>query len=133
MFIQQITDSLAVEIAEDNSAINSRSRILLGIHCGYYIRNLLENMGFAEQQPTPVNEDNTTYIEWGNNIIGGRERAKHIDTRKHCAHKVIQNDHMKLVCVSTMSQLADILTKPLHYPQYLACFAGILGSKVVTT
>ena len=32
--IQQITDSLAVEIAEDISAINSRSRILLSIH-GY--------------------------------------------------------------------------------------------------
>ncbi len=35
VFIQQITDSLAVEIAEVNSAINSRSRILLGIHSGY--------------------------------------------------------------------------------------------------
>ncbi len=98
-----------------------------------YIRNLLDNMGFAEQKPTPVYEDSTACIEWGSNVIGGRERAKHIDIRKHFAHEVIQNDHMKLVRVSTMSQLADILTKPLHYPQYLACVAGILGSKVVTT
>ena len=51
----------------------------------------------------------------GNNVIGGRERAKYIDIRKHFAHEVIQNGHMKLIRVSTTSQLADILTKPLHF------------------
>ncbi len=35
VFIQQITDSLEVEIAEDNSDINNRIRILLGVHSGY--------------------------------------------------------------------------------------------------
>ncbi len=89
-------------------------------------------MDFAEQKPTPVYEDNTACIEWGNNVIGGRERAKHINIRKHFAHAVIPNGKMKLVRVSTTSQLADILTKPLHSPQNLACVAGILGSKVVT-
>ncbi len=84
--------------------------------------------GFAEQKPTPVYEDNTACIEWGNNVIGGRDRTKHIDIRKHFARDAIQNGHMKLVCVSTTSQLADILTKPLHYPHYLACVAGILGT-----
>ena len=73
----------------------------------------------------------------GVHVIGGRERAKHIDIRKHFAHEVIQNGHMKLIRVSesTTSQLADNLTKPLpvHFPQYLACVAGILGQKVTTT
>ena len=69
----------------------------------------------------------------GNNVIGGRERAQHIDIRKHFAHEVIQNGHMKLIRVSTTSQLADILTKPLHFPHFLACVAGILGQKVTTT
>jgi hypothetical protein len=129
VFIQQITDSLEVEIGEDNSAINSRSRILLGIHSCYggsVHSQPPQEYGYAEQKPTPVYEDNTACIEWGNNVIGGRERAKH-------AHEVIQNGHMKLVRVSTTSQLADILTKPVHYPQYLACVAGIFGSKLVTT
>ena len=65
-------------------------------------------MGFAQHQPTPGYEDNTACIEWGNNVIGGRERAKHIDIQKHFAHEVIQNGHMKLIRVSTTSQLADI-------------------------
>ena len=33
----------------------------------------------------------------GNNVIGGRERAKHIDIRKHFAHEVIQNGVMQLI------------------------------------
>jgi hypothetical protein len=35
-----------------------------------------------------VYEDNTKCIEWGNNVIGGRERAKYIDIRKNFAHEV---------------------------------------------
>ena len=50
-----------------------------------YLSNLLHNMGFPQDDDTPVYEDNTACIEWGNHIIGGRERAKHIDIRKHFA------------------------------------------------
>ena len=78
-------------------------------------------------------EDNTACIEWGNNIIGGRERAKHIDIRKHFAHEVIQNGEMRLVRVPTSSQLADTLTKGLHHPQWKACGEGILSKKVKAT
>ena len=98
-----------------------------------YLRNLLEHLGFAQQAPTPVYELNTACIEWGNHVIGGRERANHIDIRKHFAHEVIQNGKMTLVRVPTASQLADILTKPLHFPQWQACVAGILYKKVTTT
>ncbi len=34
---------------------------------------------------------------------------------------------MKLIKVSTTSQLADILTNALHMPQFLACVNCILG------
>ena len=48
-----------------------------------YLRNLLANMGFAEQPNTLVYEDNTACIEWGNHVIGGQERAKHIGSTLH--------------------------------------------------
>ncbi len=41
-------------------------------------------------------------------LSGGRERAKHIDIRKHFAHEAVQNGHLRLVRVSTSKQLADI-------------------------
>ncbi len=72
-------------------------------------------------------KDNNACIEWGNNVIGGRERAKHIDIRKHFAHEVIQNGKMQLVQVATASQLADLFTKALHHPQWKACVDGIPG------
>ncbi len=91
-----------------------------------YLRDLLHCLGFTQKRPTPIYEDNTACIEWGNNVLGGRERAKHMDIRKHFAHKVIQNGQMLLVKVLTASQMADILTKGLHLPQVLACVNGLL-------
>jgi hypothetical protein len=122
----QKTTALSTAEAEYYSASTAATEIL-------YLRNLLENMGFSQQAPTSVYEDNTACIEWGNNVIGGRERAKHIDIRKHFAHEVIQNGHMRLIRVPTEFQLADILTKSLHFPQWQACVAGILRKKVATT
>ena len=93
-----------------------------------YLRNLLSNMGFPQDPDTPVYEDNTACIEWGNHVIGGRERAKHIDIRKHFAHETIQNREMRLIKVDTTEQLADLFTKALPYPQFLACIQGILNA-----
>ncbi len=127
-----------------------------------YLRNLLERLGLAQRDPAQVFEDNTDCMEWDNNIheclplrvvqalpedirelerrgdwdnnvIGGRERAKHIDIRKHFAYEVIQNGKMRLVQVATAFQLADIFRKGLHYPQWKACVEGILGKTIALT
>ena len=76
-----------------------------------YLRQLLRYMGFGPTSTTPVYEENTACIEWTNNVIGGRERAKHIDTRKHFAHEAAQAaqiGHLRpsLKRVSTDDQLA---------------------------
>ena len=134
-----MSDSLAIKDAENHGLINSGSGVLLGLDCGYggaLPSQPPRKYGLRPTRPhTGVrgNEDNTACIEWENHVIGGRERAKHIDIRKHFAHEVIQNGKMKLIHVSTVSQLADILTKPLHFPQWQACVAGILNKKVATT
>ena len=59
------TETMALEAAEDHSAIDGRSGVLLGVQATevLYLRNLLERMGFAEPQPTPVYEDNTAWGE----------------------------------------------------------------------
>ncbi len=76
-------------------------------------KDLLESLGFKQKRPTPIYKDNTACIEWGNNVIGGCEQAKHIDNRKQFAQEVIQNGAMLLVKVPTAQQMADILTKGL--------------------
>jgi len=122
----QKTTALSTAEAEYYSASTAATEVI-------YLRNLLENMGLAQKSPTPVYEDNTACIEWGNHVIGGRERAKHIDIRKHFAHEVVQNGQMRLIHVATEAQLADIFTKPLHFPQWKACVEGILGKTLTVT
>ena len=104
----QKTMALSTAEAEYYAASTAGSKDL-------YLRKLLERVGFAQASPTPVYEDNTACIKWGNNVIGGRERAKHIDIRKHFVHEVIQNGEMLLVRVPTASQLTTVFTKGLHY------------------
>ena len=82
-----------------------------------HLHNLLANMGLPQEDYTEVFEDNTACIEWSNHVLGGRERAKHIDIRKHFAHEAVQNGHIWLYQISTEYQLADLLTKPLYRPQ----------------
>jgi hypothetical protein len=96
-----------------------------------HMRSLLRSMGFAQLEATTVHEDNTACIEWGNNIIGGRERAKHIDIRKHFAHETIKNGHMILKKVATTAQLADIMTKGVKLPQWEMCTKGLLGRPLI--
>ena len=96
-----------------------------------YLRSLLANLGFTQDGSTHVYEDNTACIEWGNNVIGGRERAKHIDIRKHFAHEAIKNGHLILKKVPTMLQLADIMIKDVKQPQWGMCMDGLLGKPLV--
>ncbi len=106
----QRTTALSTTEAEYYAASTAGSEIL-------YLGKLFERMGFAQGSPTPVYEDTTACIEWGNNVISGQERDRHIDIRKHFAHEVIQNGKMLLVRVPIASQLVDIFTKGLHYQQ----------------
>jgi hypothetical protein len=92
-----------------------------------YLRNLLDNMRFAAGDNTTVFEDNTACIEWSNHIMGGRERAKHIDIRKHFAHEAVQNGHIRLIKIPTEFQLADLLTKGLNRRQFERCLYSLLG------
>ena len=125
---------MEVEDAEDDGALDCGGRVLLCIGCGLRgLRALLRRLGFGQRKPTPIYEDNTACIEWGNNVIGGRERAKHIDIRKHFAHEMIQNGEMRLIKVATKDQLADILTKGLRLPQVTACVDGLLGRAPVSS
>ena len=84
-------------------------------------------MSLPQEDGTPVYEDNTACIEWGNHIIGGSERAKRIDIRKHFAHEAIQTRHMRLIRVPTDEQLADIFTKAIPFSKFERCLTGLMG------
>jgi hypothetical protein len=124
-----IFDMTELEAAGDDLAVHGRGAKFYSASEGAVqalcIRGLLVNMGFDPEGWTPIHEDNKACIEWGNNVIEGRERANHIDIRAHFAHEVIQNGHIRLVRVDTANQLADVFTKSLQPAQFAACMSGI--------
>ena len=119
---------MEIKDSEDYGSVHGRGGDYAAESAGsevLYLHKLLERMGFAQASPTPVHEDNTECMEWGNNVIGGREQAKHIDIQKHFAHEVIQNGEMLLVCVPTVSQLAVRSRRYLHQGPALPAVAGM--------
>ena len=92
-----------------------------------YLRNLLGNMRLPQVENPAVFEDNTACNEWANNVMGGREREKHIDIRKHFAHEAVQNGHTRLYKIPTEYQLADLLTKGLQLAQFEKSLYSLLG------
>jgi hypothetical protein len=86
-----------------------------------HLRNLLHNMGFPQGDDTPVYKDNTACIKWGNNIIGGREHAKHIDNRKHFSHEVIQNRHRDMRLIRDHSGYQRVISWQTSPPWRCLC------------
>ncbi len=83
--------TLAVSISTAEAEYYAASEMAFEV---LYLRNLLANIGYPEDPNMQVYADTTACIEWGNHMIGGRERAKHLDNYKHFSHAVIQNQKM---------------------------------------
>ena len=77
-----------------------------------FLRKFLQNLGFPQNGPTPVFADNQTSIAWAEGSVGGSERAKHVDLRKHFVHDAVQAGHLELQKVDSKLNAADLLTKP---------------------
>ncbi len=119
---------MEVQDAEDCGALLGEGRILLGVRDsdGYRDHLLLANMQLRQSDYTPVFEDYTACIDWANHLIGGCERAKHIDIHKHFAHEVVQNGHMRVYKIAKEFQLAKAQTKALQVRQFESYPHGLL-------
>jgi len=91
------------------------------------VRKLLEKLGVPQQDPTAIGEDNRTCIAWSEGSVGGSDRAKHIDLRKHFVHDSVQASHIKLNPVRSADNLADLFTKPLPRSSFESLRNRIIG------
>ena len=91
------------------------------------IRKLLEKLGVPQTDPTVIGEDNRTCIAWSEGSVGGSDRAKHIDLRKHFVHEAVLANHIKLEAVKSSDNLADLFTKPLPKSSFESLRNRIMG------
>ena len=77
-----------------------------------WLRGLLGSIGFAQQEPTTVYEDNQGAIALSTNTKN-HAQTKHIDIRYHYIREAIENNNIMLEYCPTEQQTADIFTKGL--------------------
>jgi hypothetical protein len=82
-----------------------------------WIRNLLRQLGFTQEQPTTIFGDNQGALALTDNPEF-HPRTKHIDVSAHYIRELIEDQVVKLQYRSTEQMLADCLTKPLKAAQH---------------
>ena len=75
-----------------------------------WLRRLLDQLGFKQNKPTVLLEDNTSAIALANRPSIGR-RSKHIDVKYHKIRELVRDRVIYMLHVGTEKQWADILTK----------------------
>jgi transposase InsO family protein len=88
-----------------------------------WLRNLLSDFGMVVS-PVQILCDNQSAIAVATNPIMS-QRAKHIDLQYHFLRDRIVRKEIALSYVSTKSNLADVLTKPLPYDVMMVCVIGM--------
>ena len=77
-----------------------------------YYRQLLEEFGIVQTEPTVLWEDNQACIAQSKNPVN-HKRCKHILIKYHYLRTLASQGHLRLQYIDTKHQLADVLTKPL--------------------
>lgn len=84
-----------------------------------WFRQLLEDIGYPQDRPTPVFEDNLGCILLSENH-GTTKQSKHFDIAYHFNREAIDRKITELIHVPSIDQLADGLTKPMPRDRHYA-------------
>ncbi len=82
-----------------------------------WLRCLLSDLWEKQTTPTRVYEDNQGAICLAKNPIH-HKRTKHIDIKHHYIREKVSDKTIELAFLPTTEMVADLLTKPLHKPQF---------------
>ena len=119
---RQVTVSLSTAEAEYVALCSATQEAI-------WLRRLLGELGWDQEKPTKIYEDNQGTIAMSKNPVN-HSRTKHIDIKYHFVRDAVQNNIIELEYCQTEKMLADIMTKPLARGQFemLRAKMGILKS-----
>jgi hypothetical protein len=89
-----------------------------------WIRNLLGQLGFTQDQPTIIYGDNQGALALAENPEF-HTRTKHIDVSAHYIRELAEDHIIKLEYKPTNEMLTDCLTKPLKVAQHQENVRGV--------
>jgi hypothetical protein len=77
-----------------------------------WLRHLLKDLGYEQEGPTTIHEDNQGTIAIAQNPCN-HERTKHIDIQYHFTRERLESGEIALEYCPTNEQVADLFTKAL--------------------
>ena len=94
-----------------------------------YLSCLLARLGFPQEGPTRIFEDNETCRAWSTGMVGGTDKSKHMDLRKHFLRDAVEAKIVTLEPIPSALNAADIFTKPnVPKPDFLKHCDTIFGA-----
>ena len=97
-----------------------------------WARQLLDELGYKQEEPTVVYEDNKSTINMVNKG-NDKGRTKHIDVRFHYIRELVETNQIVVEYKPTEEMIADMVTKALGKPLYLKFQKKILGIQEYVT
>ncbi|KAI0507666.1 hypothetical protein KFK09_013793 [Dendrobium nobile] len=82
-----------------------------------WLKRLLHDFHNDHEQPIDLHSDNTSAIALANNPVF-HARTKHIKIDHRFVRENISSNHIRLLPIKTVDQIADLLTKPLSTTRF---------------
>ena len=93
-----------------------------------YLRRLSEELGFAQNTPSIIYEDNAACIKFAESLRV-KPRTKHVEIKYLYIKQLVSWGQVVMVKVGTDNQLADYLTKVLDKTKHSRFSSAALGYK----
>lgn len=91
-----------------------------------FLRQLLSDLGFPQEEATIIYEDNQGCISWSQGNTQ-HQRSKHMNIKYHFVRELVAEGKIKLIYIPTEHQLADMLTKPMAGPRLAKLRSLLMG------
>ena len=82
-----------------------------------WLRNLLEGLGYPQEEPTVLYSDNQSAITLTRDAQF-HARSKHFDVQNHFVREKVENGIVDIIYVPTDDNIADVFTKALPKPKH---------------
>ena len=86
-------------------------------HQAIWLRNLLEGLGYPQEEPTVLYSDNQSAITLTRDAQF-HARSKHFDVQNHFVREKVENGIVDIIYVPTDDNIADVFTKALPKPKH---------------
>jgi len=115
---KQETTTLSTTESEYMAVVEAAKEVL-------WLRQLLEELGFRQEEATTILDDNIGCIQLGTTAIT-LPRSKHIDVRHHFVREKVERGELELKFTKSVMNVADLMTKAIP-TQLLESHVATLG------